>query len=112
MSGPLTSNKGLAPHAIAVRPMQAWPRQGMPEKPDGPSRLALGPRDYEGQGREAFWDQTPVERAVALSAMTEDANRNCATGVDVRYLGTVSENKRYAKGWLNELERVGRRHDR
>ena len=97
----------LAPHAVASRPLQPWPRPGMPDIPDGPSRLALGPRDFEGLGRERFWDQFPEERAKALPAMVEDANINCAARVDVRYLGVVSENKAFAKGWLNELQRVG-----
>lgn len=109
--GPLTKHttkiaEQLAPHAVAIRPMQPWPRSSMPDMPDGPSRLALGPRDFEGQGREAFWDQSPEERAVALSAMVEDAGLNCATKVDVRYLGVVSERKAFAKGWLAELDRV------
>lgn len=102
----------LAPHAVAIRPMQPWPRSGMPDKPDGPSRLSLGPHDYEGQGREAFWDQSPEERAIALSAMVADAGINCATKVDVHYLGVVSERKQFAKGWLAELERVGRRPEK
>lgn len=99
---------GLAPHAIAIRPMQPWPRPAMPDMPDmpdGPSRLALGPRDFEGQGREAFWDQTPEERAAALPAMVADSNLNCATKVGVAYLETASDCKAYAKGWLDELER-------
>jgi hypothetical protein len=70
-------------------------------------RLRLGPRDFEGLGREKFWDQSPEERAKALPVMVEDANINCAARVDVRYLGVVSENKAFAKGWLNELQRVG-----
>jgi hypothetical protein len=78
----------------------------MPDKPDGPSKLALGPRDYEGQGREAFWDQTPDERQAALSAMVADAGLNCTSCVHLVYLGTASENKTFAKGWLAELGRV------
>lgn len=96
----------LAPHAVASRPLQPWPRPSMPDIPDGPSRLALGPMDFEGLGRERFWDQFPEERAKALPAMVEDANINCATQVDVRYLEVASENKAFAKGWLNELQRV------
>jgi len=97
----------IAPHAVASRPLQPWPRPSMPDTPDGPSRLALGPGDFEGLGREKFWDQSPEERAKALPVMVEDANINCAARVDVRYLGVVSENKAFAKGWLNELQRVG-----
>jgi hypothetical protein len=96
----------IAPHFIAVRPMQVWPRPNGPEMPDGPLCMAHGPRDYEGQGREAFWDQTPEERATALPAMVHDAGLNCATKVDARCLGTASENKAFAKGWLSELDRV------
>lgn len=99
----------LAPHAIAIRPMQTHPRPHYDGPIDGPLCMAHGPNDYEGQGRESFWDQTPEERAAALSAMVSDAGINCATKVDVAYLGTMSERKAFAKGWLNELERTRKR---
>jgi hypothetical protein len=100
------SKPTLAPHAVASCPMQPWPRRGMPDIPDGPSRLALGPRDFEGQGREAFWDQTPEERFEALPKMLHDAGLNIASKVGMAYIGVASENKAFAKGWLAELDRV------
>ena len=115
--GPLAKHSSkiaerLAPHAVASRPLQPWPRPVMPDIPDGPSRLALGPRDFEGLGREKFWDQSPEERAAALPAMVEDSNLNIAAKIGMAYIGTASENKAFAKGWLNELQRVRHYKDR
>lgn len=67
--------------------------------------MASGPKDFEGLGREKFWDQTPEERGDVLSAMTDDANKNLAAS-DARFFGVDSENKAFAKGWLAELDRV------
>lgn len=88
-----------------VGPMRPWPRPNGPEVIDGPLRLATGPRDHEGLGRERFWDQTPEERREALKAMVTDANVNVAAA-SMRYVGVISENKAFAKGWLNELDRA------
>lgn len=86
--------------------MKPWPRPFGPETIDGPLRMCHGPKDFEGSGREAFWDQTPEERKAALSAMVRDANLDTAARVDLRYFGVANESKAYARGWLNELERV------
>jgi hypothetical protein len=95
----------VAPHAIATRPMQVHPRSGYDGPVDGPLRMAYGPRDFDGLGRERFWDQSPEERAAALSAMVEDAGRQLDR-IDPKHWKAQSENRIFARGWLNELERT------
>ncbi len=102
---PLPESEGIAPWAVAIRPMQPWPRCGMPSIPDGPSRLAMGPRDFEGLGMERFWDQTPLERREASKTMHRDRNVNCAN-VPMHRFTMACEDKAFAKGWLDELQKV------
>jgi hypothetical protein len=97
--------KPLAPHAVAVRPMQVHPRPGYDGPVDGPLRMARGPRDFDGLGRERFWDQSPEERATALPAMVEDAGRQLDR-IDPKHWKAQNENRIFARGWLNELERT------
>jgi hypothetical protein len=82
----------------------------MPSIPDGPSRLATGPRDFEGLGMERFWDQTPLERREASKTMHRDRNVNCAN-VPMNSFTMACEDKAFAKGWLDELQKV-RIHER
>jgi hypothetical protein len=88
-------------------PMQVWPRPGYDGKPDGPLAFARGPQDFEGLGREKFWDQSPDERRDALKAMVSDAGRS-TSDTDMRHFRSVFESKQFARGWLNELENVRR----
>lgn len=86
--------------------MRPWPRPGGPAKPDGPQRLATGPNDHEGLGRERFWDQTPDERRAALSAMVADDGIDFAAKTNMAYFDAAGGDRTFARGWLNELERV------
>jgi hypothetical protein len=86
--------------------MQVWPRVGGPDIPDGPQRLARDGNDHEGLGRERFWDQTPAERAEALSTMSRDAGIQLVPKVDPKYWKTAAGDRDFAKGWMAELERV------
>jgi hypothetical protein len=95
----------VAPYAVAVRPMQVHPRPGYDGPVDGPLRMAHGPRDFDGLGRERFWDQSPEERAATLPAMVEDAGRQLDR-IDPKYWKVQNENRIFARGWLNELDRT------
>lgn len=99
MSAPIGWDRGQGP-------LRSHPRAGGPDRPDGPLRLARGPLDHEGLGRERFWDQTPEERADALPAMVQDSNLDTSARVDLRYFHVANESKAFARGWLAELERA------
>jgi hypothetical protein len=61
----------------------------------GPLRPATGPHDYEGLGRERYWDLTPEQRAEALPKVVSDANLEVLRSPD----------KEFARGWLSEQSR-------
>jgi hypothetical protein len=100
-----TKQYTLAPHAVAIRPMQVWPRPHCDGPIDGPLRMAVGACDFDGLGREKFWDQTAEERAVALSVMVSDAGAQLDR-LHSSAWKVANENRIFARGWLNELERT------
>lgn len=67
---------------------------------DGPLLEATGPDDYEGLGRERFWDMNPMQRRDNLKRIVSDAN---AGVLEV-------PRKEFARGWLSELDRYRRNH--
>ena len=70
----------------------------------GPLRMATGPTDHGGLGRERFWDQTPEERAAALPAMVADAGIDLSR-VHPAYWSGRSADRAFARGWLAERDR-------
>lgn len=67
----------------------------MPSVLQGPLRLATDANDYEGLGRERYWDMTPEQREEALPRIVSNAN-----------LGALrSPDKEFARGWLSEKAR-------
>jgi hypothetical protein len=85
--------------------VNVWPRPGYDGPCDGPLRLAWGPKDFEGQGREAYWDQTPEERTANVKVMVQDAGRS-VSDTDVKNFAPVFENRAFARGWLAESYRA------
>lgn len=63
--------------------------------PNGPLRHATGPTDYEGLGRERFWELSQEQRDQSLKAIVDQTN----AWVD-------EPSKRFAQGWLSEHQRV------
>jgi hypothetical protein len=59
----------------------------------GPLRGQTGPHDDEGAGRERFWDMTEEQRKEALPAMVRNAGKG------------TEQDRRFARGWLSELQR-------
>lgn len=70
--------------------------QPSPPKP-GPMRLAFGPHDYEGQGRERYHDTPEGQRAGLVAEMTANLNH-----------GTPEPDRAFARGWLDEHRRTMR----
>jgi hypothetical protein len=65
--------------------------------PTGPLRLASGPHDSEGLGRERFWDQSEAEREANLPTMTRLLKSWYAEG-----------DRMFANGWFAEHSRLMR----
>ena len=65
---------------------------------NGPLLQATGPNDYEGLGRERFWDMTPEQRQDNLKQIMADANAGALE----------APRKEFARGWLSEHERFQR----
>lgn len=76
----------------------------------GPLRMATGPTDHDGLGRERFWDQTPEDRAAALSVMVADAGIDLSR-VRPAYWPSRSADRAFARGWLAEHQRAAKRSD-
>jgi hypothetical protein len=102
---PMKITERLAAHAVAIRPMQVYPRPHYDGPVDGPLRMAEHANDFDGLGREKFWDQTAEERAVALSAIVKDAGAQLDR-LHSSAWKVANENRIFARGWLNELERT------
>ena len=61
----------------------------------GPLRPAVGPSDWEGLGRERFWDMTDKQRTDALRRIVADSCLGAG----------FAETKEFARGWLSEHAR-------
>jgi len=61
----------------------------------GPLRPCEGPNDFEGDGRERYWDSTPAQRKGSLGAI-----------ITMTAAWNSEQNKLFAKGWLDEHHRA------
>ena len=67
----------------------------IPSVLNGPLRPATGLHDYDGLGRERYWDMTPEQRVEALPKVVANANLG----------GLRAPDKEFARGWLSEQAR-------
>lgn len=68
-----------------------------PHEISGPLRAAYGPTDYEGQGRERYWDLPPDVR---------NSREMIKTILEQTRPGTPEPDVRFAQGYLSEHRRA------
>ncbi len=73
----------------------------LPDNADPPVVACYGPTDFDGKGREAYYDQRPEVRAAALSGVVRSLER-----------WTSEADKKFAHGWIHEYERHKQKNGR